>query len=184
MRSRLARVSALALVLAGAGVGRAADVDPALQAKIAEKIKAVEAWASDPVLVAACKAQNANPSDEVQAMTQEKWKGLSILDPVIRAFSKNPAGQFLKGKKDDVVSEAFVSAADGRKVAFLAKPSNFSHAGKPKHDKPMKGETWQGDVEVDESSGIQQVQVAVPVKDGDKVVGSLVVGLNVTKLKG
>jgi hypothetical protein len=81
-----------------------------------------------------------------------------------------------------VVSEAFLSGADGFKVAFLSKPTNWSHKGKPKHDVPMTGKTWQGPVEVDESTGTQQVQVAVPVKDGGKVIGSLVVGLSVDKL--
>jgi hypothetical protein len=46
----------------------------------------------------------------------------------------------------------------------------------------MKGETWYGEVEVDESTGVQQVQISVPVLDGDKAIGSLVVGLNVSKL--
>jgi hypothetical protein len=46
----------------------------------------------------------------------------------------------------------------------------------------MSGKTWQGDVEIDASSGLQQVQVAVPVLDGGKAIGSLVVGLSIGKL--
>jgi hypothetical protein len=46
----------------------------------------------------------------------------------------------------------------------------------------MSGKTWQGAVEIDESSGLQQVQVAVPVVDGGQPIGSLVVGLSVGKL--
>jgi hypothetical protein len=46
----------------------------------------------------------------------------------------------------------------------------------------MTGKNWQGPVEVDESSGQQQLQVSVPVLDGGKPIGSLVVGLSVTKL--
>ena len=37
-------------------------------------------------------------------------------------------------------------------------------------------------VEVDESSGMQQIQLAVPVLDGGKPIGSLVVGISITKL--
>ena len=47
---------------------------------------------------------------------------------------------------------------------------------------PMSGKTWQGEVEVDESSGLQQLQVAVPVLDSGKPIGSLVVGLSIGKL--
>ena len=75
-------------------------------------------------------------------------------------------------------------STDGTKAAFLSKTTGWSHKGKPKHDLPMSGKSWQGPVEVDESTGLQQVQVAVPVLDGGKPVGSLVVGLSLSKLRG
>lgn len=153
-----------------------------VQDKVDAKVAVIKQWAADPDLVAAVKAQNAEEPANVKEMTQDKWKSLTQIDPAVREFAKNKTGQFLKSKKDDAVSEAFLSAANGKKVAFIAKPSNFSHAGKAKYDKPMTGATWQGDVEVDESTGVQQVQVAVPVMDGDKAIGSLCVGLNIGKL--
>ena len=76
----------------------------------------------------------------------------------------------------------FLSGSDGAKVAFLAKTSSWSHKGKAKHDDPMAGKVWQGAVEVDESTGLQQVQVGVPVLEGGKPIGSLVVGLSLAKL--
>lgn len=160
-----------------------AQVEPAIQAKIDAEIVAATSLAADPAIVAAVKAHNAAAAADVQAMTQDKWKALTLLDPFVRSFSKNPAGEALKTKKSSLVSEAFLSGADGCKVAFLSKPSGWSHKGKPKHDQPMQGKTWQGSVEVDESTGLQQVQVAVPVLDGGQPIGSLVVGLSVTKMK-
>ncbi len=160
-----------------------AQITPALQAKIDAEIAAAKALAADAAVIAAVKGANTAPAPEVQAMTQEKWKTLTLLDPFVRAFSKNPAGEALKGKKTALVTEAFLSAADGGKVAFLAKPSNWTHKGKDKHDQPMQGKVWQGEVEVDESTGLQQIQVAVPVLDGDKPIGSLVLGLSLTKMK-
>jgi hypothetical protein len=134
-------------------------------------------------VVGAVKAQNAALPADLAAINQEKWKALTILDPFVRSFGKNAAGEFLKGKKTEMVSEAFLSDATGVKVAFLSKPSSWSHKGKEKHDVPMTGKNWQGPVEVDESTGQQQVQVAVPVLDGGKPIGSLVVGLRLSKLK-
>ncbi len=116
-------------------------------------------------------------------MTQEKWKSLTLLDPFVRGFSKNAAGEAIKAKKSSLVTEAFLSGADGGKVAFVSKPSNWSHKGKPKHEQSMQGTTWQGEVEVDESTGLQQIQVSVPVLDGTTPIGSLVVGLSITKMK-
>jgi len=160
----------------------AQGLDAATQSKIDEQIKSITAWASDPVLVDAVKAHNESVPAEQAALNQEKWRALTVLDPLVRGFTKNAAGQFLKGKRSDLITEAFVSDAAGLKVAFIAKTTNWSHKGKPKHDVPMTGKSWQGSVEVDESSGQQQLQVSVPVLDGGKPIGSLVVGLSVTKL--
>jgi hypothetical protein len=161
---------------------RADGLSPAFQAKIDEQIKVITAWAAEPVVVEAVKAHNASLPAEQAALTQEKWKALNVLDPQVREFTKNPAGLFLKSKKSEAVTEAFISDAAGCKVAFMAKPSNWCHKGKAKHDVPMTGKNWQGAVEVDESSGVQQLQVSVPVLDAGKPIGSLVVGLNILKL--
>jgi hypothetical protein len=166
-----------------AGTAGAAGLDPAVQAKVDAQVKVIQGWAANAAIVGAVKAQNASAPADFEAMTQDKWTSLSVLDPFVRGFSKNDAAAFLKSQKSDVVAEAFISAADGRKVAFLSKTSGWSHKGKPKHDVPMTGKTWQGQVEVDESSGVQSVQVAVPVMDGGKPIGSLVVGLAIAKLK-
>jgi hypothetical protein len=160
----------------------AAGLDAAQQSKVDAKVKEIQSWAAMPVIVDAVKSYNAAKSPEAAAMDQGRWAGLSVIDPLVRSLTKNAAAEALKAKKGDVVSEAFVSGADGGKVAFLGKPTNWSHKGKPKHDQPMSGKMWQGAVEVDDSSGLQQVQVAVPVVDGGKPIGSLVVGLSIGKL--
>jgi len=162
---------------------RAEDLDAATQTKVTAKIEQLKTWAADAAIVKAVKAQNENLPADLAGMTQDKWKAAGILDPVVRGLTKNDAAGVLKAKKTDSVSEAFISAADGTKVAFLNKTSNWSHKGKAKHDVPMTGKTWQGAVEVDDSTGIRQIQVAVPVVEGDKAIGSLVVGLDLGKLK-
>lgn len=166
-----------ALMVAGA------ELPAAMQPKVQAKVKEIQAWAADPAVVAAVKAYNTAPPAMAKAMTPEKWKGLSVLDPSVRAYAKNAAAEAMKVRKDASVSEAFLSGADGGKVAFLSKPSNFSHKGKDKHSVPMSGRQWIGPVEVDDSSGLEQVQVAVPVLDGGRPAGSLVVGLALAKLK-
>ena len=183
----MARVHFVAAVIVGfacaiAGPGRASAADAALQAKINAKIDLIKTWAADPAIVAAVKAHNASEPADHAAMTQDKWASLTVLDPFVRGFSKNDAAAFLKSKKTDDVAEAFVSDAKGDKVAFLAKTTSWCHKGKPKHDQPMAGKTWQGAVEVDESTGQQQIQISVPVMDGGKAIGSLTVGFAVAKL--
>lgn len=165
------------LALLAPGLSSAADV-PAAQAKIDAQIAIITAWAADPVIVEATHAHNAAlPADE-DALTQEKWHSLSTLDPLVRRFSKNNVGTFLSSKRSAVIGEAFVSDAAGCKVGFINKTTRWCHAGLPKHDVPMTGKTWQGAMQLDESSGMRLIQVSVPVLDQGKPIGSLVVGLS------
>ena len=161
----------------------AGNEDPALQAKLDARIRIIKTWAADPAVVAAVKAVNASVPAEYAAMTEEKWAGLSVLEPSVRGFTRNDAANLLKANKGVEVSEAFVSAANGMKVAFLSKTTSWIHKGKPKHDVPMAGRVWQGEIETDKSTGVQQIQVAVPVLDGGKPIGSLVVGFAISKLR-
>jgi hypothetical protein len=183
MKKLLVFAFAAAMVIGLGAAPAGAAVDPAMQAKIDAQVKAIQAWASGPAIVATVKSQNASTPATHKAMTQEKWTSLTGFDPFVLSFTSNAAAQVLKSKKDAVASEMFVSAADGTKVAFLAKTTSWSHKGKPKHEVPMTGKTWQGEPETDQSTGLQQIQVAVPVMDGGKPIGSLVVGLQVARLK-
>ena len=166
-----------------ARAGYAQDVDAALQAKLNARAQTLRDWASSPAVVAAVKAINANVPADYAAMTEARWTDLSVLEPFVRRFTQNEAAAYMKSSRPAEVSEAFVSAANGMKVAFLSKTTSWSHKGKPKHDVPMAGKTWQGTIEIDKSTGQQQIQIAVPVLDGGKPIGSLVVGLAVAKLR-
>ena len=182
MKTQIRSLLALVGFVIGPTLASAQTLPPAAQAKLDEEIKVIAGWAADPVIVDAVKAHNAAVPADQAALTQDQWRALTILDPLVRSFAKNAAGQFLKAKKDDNITEAFVSDAAGLKVAFIAKTSNWSHLGKPKHDVPMTGKSWQGPIEVDESSGQRQLQISVPVLDGGKPIGSLCVGLSLSKL--
>ena len=116
-------------------------------------------------------------------MTQDKWKALQVLDPFVRGLSKTPLAMYLKDRRDEAWTELFVNAADGTKVAILNKSTSWSHHGKPKHEIPMQGKVWIGEVEVDASSGAEQIQIGLPVLDGDVPIGSIVIGFSVAKLE-
>ena len=161
----------------------AESLTPEQTTALTKQVEEFKKVAADPKVVEAVKTVNTAALADYKDMTQDKWKALPVLDPKVRYFSKNPAAEVLKAKKNDMTAEMFLNAADGTKVAFLAKTSNWSHKGKPKHDEPMAGKTWQGEVEVDESTGLKSIQVAIPVLDGGKAIGSMTVGFSITKLK-
>ena len=164
------------------GTAFSQSLPPEIKANLDNKIKQLQSWSADPAIVAAVKAHNSNMPAEDKAMTNEKWSKLTVLDPYVRSFTKNPLGIYLKSKKDDQISECFVSGADGSKAAFLSKPTSWSHAGKDKHKVPMSGKTYLGPVALDESTGLQEIQVGLPVLDNGKPIGSVVVGISISKL--
>src|ERR1041384_5170003 len=93
-------VAALAAIpFASAGFGQA--LTPEVRAKVEAKTKQFQSWSTDQTIVAAVRAYNANPPAESRAMTQEKWKQLTILDPFVRSFTRNPLAEHLKSKRDD-----------------------------------------------------------------------------------
>jgi hypothetical protein len=158
---------------------------PEIKAKLDAKIQQLRSFSTDPEVVNAVKAHNATAaSAEAMAMTNDKWHSLSVLDPFVRSVAKAPLSEYLKEKKksDDVIAKIFVSGADGFKVAFDAKTEHWTHKGMPKHEVPMSGETWIGPVRLDDSTGQQLIQVGLPVLDGGKAIGSIIVGLRVDKL--
>lgn len=178
------RLSCLFLlaILASTAMFAQATLTADQKTKVDSFLNQYKALGTDATVVKAVKDFNASPPPEAQGMTQAKWDALSVLSPEVRAFAKNTLAEYLKTKRADVVAELFVSGANGTKVAFFAKSTNWSHAGKPKHDVPMSGKTWIGAPELDQSSGKTTVQVSFPVLDGGKPIGSVVVGLEIAKL--
>ena len=85
------------------------SLPPEIKANLDKKIKQLQSWSVDPAIIAAVKAHNSNMPAEDRAMTNEKWSKLTVLDPYVRSFTRNPLGIYLKSKKDDQISECFVS---------------------------------------------------------------------------
>jgi len=181
MKNKILLLVGLSTLLFASPAVRAEAPTPEVQSKIDSLLKDMQQWAADPIVVNAVKAQNASLPATYAEVTQEKWTALSVLDPFVRGFAKNEAGVFLKSKKTDAVGEVFLSDASGNKVAFLSKTTSWNHKGKPKHDEPMSGKSWQGPLEVDASTGLMMVQASVPVLDAGKPIGSLVVGIKAGK---
>ena len=172
-----------ALIVGAAATAFGQGLPEDLKAKVDAQVALLKPLGSDPAVVAAVKAYNTTPPPEAATMTNDKWKTLTVLDPFVRGYTKNPLAVYLKGKLDPVVTEAFVSGADGGKVAFLSKTTYWNHKGKEKHMSPMAGKVYYGPVEVDESTGLQAIQIGIPVLDGGRPIGSMVLGLSIAKLK-
>ena len=104
-----------------------------------------------------------NRKGPIAGVDNAKWKVIRRSDPVVTAFQSGPAGVFLKAKlaeSSGAVSEAFLNAAMGEKVAFVEKTTSYLHRGSAKFDAPFaSGKAWQGPAEFDESSQTYAIQI-------------------------
>jgi hypothetical protein len=177
--------AALAALAAGAVAQQAFELTPAIQAELNQQKDVIAGWAAAPEVLKAVKVQNS--SGPIPEMDNARWKTLRRGDLVVRGFQMNPAGRFLKAKLNasgGTYSEAFLSAAQGEKVAFVEKTTSYIHKGSKKFDVPFQGgQPWQGEPELDDSSQMYTVQLSVPVVDEGKPIGVLVVGVNVSHLQ-
>lgn len=163
----------------------AADITPAMQPKIEKYKKQAVQWAADPTVVSAVK--EANAKGPIPGMGNAKWRELKETDPVVTAFVTNPAGQKLTqwmNADAQGINKIVLSGVKSQRVAFTSMPAIYLGKGKPNFDEAMNGKVWQqGESKPDPSTNIDTVQIAAPVKDGDKVIGVLLVSLTADSLK-
>jgi hypothetical protein len=188
MRGRSAvRVTAWVWVLLAASVVAASnfEITGPVQVELDKQKAVVASWAASPVIVNAVMEQN--KKGPIAGMDNTKWKVTRRSDSLVTGFQSNPAGQLLKAKVAEgqgTFNEAFLSAAQGEKVAFVEKTTSYIHKGQAKFDIPYgTGKFWQGKPEFDESSQTYAVQISVPVLADGKAIGALVVGVNLSHLE-
>ncbi len=173
-------------LLSHAGPAVAGDITPKMQAKIDVYKKQAAAWAADTEIVKAVK--EANAKGPIAGMGNAKWRELKENDPLVHGFVTNPTGQLLtKWMNADAqgLNKIVLSGDKSQRVAFTSMPAIYIGKGRPNFDTSMNdGKVWQQDEsKPDPSTNIDTVQISAPVKNGDKVIGVLLVSLTADTLK-
>lgn len=189
MKTQLAKLVSqllLAAMFAGATVAATADdITPKMQSKIETYKKQAATWAADPAIVKAVK--DANAKGPLPGMANAKWRELKETDPTVQEFVTSPTGQLLtKWMNADAkgINKIVLSGDKSQRVAFTSMPAIYLGKGKPNFDEAMGGKLWQQpETKPDPSTNIDTVQIAAPVKDGEQVIGVLLVSLTAANLK-
>lgn len=167
------------------GMATAGDITPKMQTKIDAYKKQAATWAANPAIVKAVK--DANAQGPIPMMGNAKWRELKETDPVVTGFVGNPAGQLLtKWMNADAkgINKIVLSGNKGQRVAYTSMPAIYIGKGKPNFDEAFDGKLWhQGETKPDPSTNIDSVQIAAPVKNGDEVIGVLLVSLTAANLQ-
>lgn len=163
----------------------AADVTPKMQPKIDAYKKQAAVWAMDPVIVKAVKESNAK--GPIPMLGNAKWRELKESDPIVKGLVDNPAGQRLtKWMNADPkgINKIVLSGDKSHRVAFTSMPAIYIGKGKPNFDETFSGKVWQqGESKPDPSTNIESVQISAPVKNGNDVIGVLLVSLTAVNLQ-
>lgn len=147
------------------------------------------AYGTDPVIVAAVKAQNAKGATlaDIKVM-DEKWMGHAGLADYMQALMNNECGQHLRDiqKSFGYIAEIFAMDNQGANVAMTDKTSDYWQGDEAKFKKSFaegKGAVFVDQVKFDDSTQAYLVQVSVPVMDGGQAIGAVTFGIDVDKVE-
>ena len=144
---------------------------------------------SDPVIVQAVKQENSKGKTLAQIQEMDKkWMATAGIDDFMKAIMDSDCGKHIRNfqKTEPYYAEIFVMDNQGANVAMTDKTSDYWQGDEAKFTESYKGGAGAvhiGDVKFDDSTQSYLVQVSVPVKDGDKVIGAITIGVDVDKLK-
>jgi opacity protein-like surface antigen len=157
-------------------------------ASVKKLVPTIQSWGTNPVLVAAVKAQNAKGATLEQIKTRDQaWQATSGVDDSMKALMHNDAAKEL-GKLERTAPwylELFLMDNKGANVAMTNKTSDYWQGDEPKFTESYKdgaGAVHIGKVTFDASAQAYLVQISVPVMDGATAIGALTVGVNLDKL--
>lgn len=147
------------------------------------------ALGSDPVIVEAVKAENAKNKTLAQIKDHdERWKATPGIVDYMQAIMESACGKHLREIQNSApyYAEIFVMDNQGANVAMTDKTSDYWQGDEAKFKKAFnngQGSVFVDEVEFDDSSQAYLVQVSVPVKDGNTVIGAITFGIDIDKLE-
>tara|TARA_E500000318_G_scaffold41310_2_gene39387 strand:+ start:2909 stop:3523 length:615 start_codon:yes stop_codon:yes gene_type:complete len=190
MKKMLNGLAALALTMTFAMPAAANDFEPQIKEFYNSTVKA---WLTDPAVIEAIKAQNAETSGfdaaKIDALDKQ-WRAEAKTGsgPLVDKVSGDALSTWLKKKKEEAggkIAEAFVMDAKGLNVGLSDLTSDYMQGDEGKHQKTFGAgpdAVFIDEVEFDESSGAFQSQLSATISDGGKPIGAITVGVNVEKL--
>ena len=144
---------------------------------------------TDPVIVNAVKAENAKGKTLDQIKDKDKkWKATAGIADYMKALMDSECGKHIAGiqTSGQYYAEIFVMDNQGANVAMTDKTSDYWQGDEAKFKKSFNGGSgavFVDEVEFDDSTQAYLVQVSVPVKDGDTVIGAITFGIDVEKVE-
>lgn len=143
---------------------------------------------SDPVIVQAVQAENKKGKslEQIQDM-DKKWQADAGIAGYMKELMESTLGKHLLTiqKSKPYYAEIFVMDNQGANVSMTDKTSDYWQGDEAKFKNSFnngQGAVFVDEVEFDDSTQTYLVQVSVPVKDGQSVIGAITFGIDVDKV--
>lgn len=143
---------------------------------------------TDAVIVKAVKAENAKGKTLEQIKALDKtWQETAGIADYMQAMMDSECGKHLRQLQSSAPYYAEIFAMDnqGANVCMTDKTSDYWQGDEAKFTESYKGGAGAmhiSNVKFDDSTQAYLVQVSVPVKDGDKVIGAITIGIDIDKV--
>lgn len=151
-------------------------------------VKSLIPLISNKIFIEETKKQNAKniSLDEIKKIDKE-WQAAEDLLPIQEELTTNACAEEINKiiKANPAIKEAFVMDNKGAVVGENDLTSDYWQGDEEKWQnsfKEGKGGVDVGKVKFDKSANTQLQQISLPIVDGDKVIGAITFGLDITKL--
>ncbi len=144
---------------------------------------------TDPIIVESVKTENAKGKTLEQIKEVDKqWQATPGIVDYMQAMMESSCGQHLRyiQQSQPYYAEIFVMDNQGANVCMTDKTSDYWQGDEEKFTESYKGGVGAihiSDVKFDDSTQAYLVHVSIPVKDGDKIIGAITIGINVDKVE-
>ena len=161
-----------------------------LQRLLRHRIQAAENLAESDRVVADVRRQNDRkvPLAEIKRLDAQ-WAASKELTPLKKSVLENEVARHFRSLvtfDESIYSEIFLTDRQGATIAAYPLTSDYWQGDEEKWSNAFaggKGTVYVGPVMYDESSKTDAVQISVPVFDGEKAIGVLVVGIKLSYIQ-
>lgn len=175
-------------VLLGCTLAAHAQSAGETQKLLSDEAARLQAWGSDPAIVAAVKAQNAKRVSAAQIKTlDEQWaagKAEALVKQVTTGACADHLRKLVAGNAG--YGETFIMDNQGALVCATAKTTDYWQGDEAKWQRAFsngKGEVFIDRPKFDDSSSQRLAQISIPVLDNGAAIGAITVGISVDKLQ-
>ncbi len=126
--------------------------------------------------------------DEIKRI-DEKWKKSSKLTPLKKSMQDGKIGRYFESMikfHDEIYNEMFLTDRQGANIACYPVTTDYYQGDEEKWIRAYnkgKGNVYFGEIEFDDSTQTNAIQVSIPVMDQNNAIGVLTVGVKLTHIQ-